>query len=222
MLLCVPAAFSFPSYTSPGPSACLHRRDAPALHLHGPPLDPLQKLHIFPVLGAPDLDPVDQMGLREGRAEGDNHLPVLVSHPSPDGTQHTIGLLGCKRAAGSCSVFPSTRTPKSFSAGLSWRHSSPSLYTYLGLPQHKFKTFHFALLNLTFTRAYLSSLSRSLWMASLPSAVSITLPSLVSSANLLRVYSIPSSMSLIEMIKRTGPNRSFEDTTCYWPLQQSH
>ena len=30
-------------------------------HLCGPPLDPLQKLQIFPVLGAPDLDTVLQL-----------------------------------------------------------------------------------------------------------------------------------------------------------------
>jgi len=31
-------------------------------HLCGPPLDPHQQLHIFPVLGAPDLDAELQMG----------------------------------------------------------------------------------------------------------------------------------------------------------------
>ncbi|XP_032300907.1 transcription factor PU.1 isoform X1 [Coturnix japonica] len=67
------------------------------LDLHGPPLDPLQKLHIFPVLGTPDLDTVLQLGPHEGRAEGDNHLPGPAGHPSSDGTQDTIGLGDCKR-----------------------------------------------------------------------------------------------------------------------------
>jgi len=40
-----------------------------------------------------------------------------------------------------------------------------------------------------FTQAHLSSLSSSLWMASLPSSVSTTPHSLVSSANSLRVHS---------------------------------
>ena len=39
--------------------------------LHGPPLDPLQKLHIFPLLRAPDLDAVFQLGPHEGRVEGE-------------------------------------------------------------------------------------------------------------------------------------------------------
>ena len=41
-----------------------------------------------------------------------------------------------------------------------------------------------------FSWAHISSLSRSLWMASLPSIVSTVPPSLVSSANLLRVFAI--------------------------------
>ena len=54
-----------------------------------------------------------------------------------------------------------------------------------------------------FTRAHLSSLSRSLWMAPILSAVSTAPLSLVSSANLLKVRLIPSSMSLIRMFKYT-------------------
>ena len=42
---------------------------------HSPPLEPLQKLHIFPELLAPGLDTVLQLGPHEGRVEGDNPLP---------------------------------------------------------------------------------------------------------------------------------------------------
>jgi len=64
------------------------------------------------------------------------------------------------------------RTPKFFSTELLSR-SSPSLYTYLGLSCPKCKTLHFSMLNLIrLTRAHLLSLSRFIWMASLPSAVS--------------------------------------------------
>ena len=43
------------------------------------------------------------------------------------------------------------------------------MYTYVGLPQSKCNTLHFALLNLIrFTSAHLLILSRSLQMASLP------------------------------------------------------
>jgi len=58
------------------------------------------------------------------------------------------------------------------------------LYKYLGLPQPKCSTLHLALLNLfRFSWAHFSSLSRSLWMASLPSSVLTAPLSLVLSAN---------------------------------------
>ena len=41
----------------------------PPDHLSGPPLDSLQQLPVFLVLGAPDLDTVLQMGPHEGRVE---------------------------------------------------------------------------------------------------------------------------------------------------------
>ena len=97
--------------------------------------------------------------------------------------------------------FSFTRTPMS-SALLLWRSYSPSLYTYLGLPWPNCETLHFALLNLIrFTWAYLLSLSRSLCMVFLPSAISTALLSLVSSANLQRMHSVPSSMSFIKVAR---------------------
>ena len=42
----------------------------PSDHLHGPPLDPLQQLHVLLVLGAPELDAVLQVGSHESRVEG--------------------------------------------------------------------------------------------------------------------------------------------------------
>ncbi|XP_075581721.1 AN1-type zinc finger protein 5-like isoform X2 [Pelecanus crispus] len=50
-----------------------------------------------------------------------------------------------------------------------------------------------------------SSLSRSLCRAILPSSRSTLPPSLVSSANLLRAHSIPSSRSLIKILNKAGP-----------------
>ena len=62
-------------------------------------------------------------------------------------------------------------------------------------------------------RDHLSSLLRSLWMASLPSNVQTTPLSLESSANLLRVHSSPSPMSLMKMVKSTGPRTDPWGTT---------
>lgn len=41
-------------------------------HLSGPPLNTRQRLHVFLVLGAPELNTALQVGLT--RAEGQNHL----------------------------------------------------------------------------------------------------------------------------------------------------
>ena len=95
--------------------------------------------------------------------------------------------------------FPSPRTSKSFPAGLLTR-SSHSLYSYLGLSQHKCKTLHLILLNLmVFLWAYFPSLSRSFWMAPLHSVVPTAPHSLVTQAILLRVCCISSSMPLIDV-----------------------
>ena len=51
----------------------------------------------------------------------------------------------------------------------------------------------------------ISNLFRSLWMTSLPSVVSVAPLSLVSPSDLLRVHSIPLSISLIKMMKFTNP-----------------
>ena len=60
------------------------------------------KVHIFPVLGAPDLDAVLLLGPHEDRIVGDNPLPLPSGHSSSDGTQDTIAFLGFRCIAGSC------------------------------------------------------------------------------------------------------------------------
>ena len=72
--------------------------DVLQLHPCGSPLDLLQKVDICPVWGGPDLDALLQLGLHEGRVEGDNHLPVPAVHSTSDETQDTIGLPGCKHS----------------------------------------------------------------------------------------------------------------------------
>ena len=62
--------------TPSSPSFCCWT-GAPALSaLFWLPLNPLQHLCNFPVLGAPALDVVLQMGPHRSRAEGHNHLPL--------------------------------------------------------------------------------------------------------------------------------------------------
>ncbi|KAK4822933.1 hypothetical protein QYF61_023433 [Mycteria americana] len=68
----------------------------PSDHFCGPPLDPLQQLHVLLVLRAPELDAVLQVGSHQSRAEGQNHLPRPAGHASFDAAQDTVGLLGCE------------------------------------------------------------------------------------------------------------------------------
>ncbi|KAK4827132.1 hypothetical protein QYF61_014526 [Mycteria americana] len=85
--------------------------------------------------------------------------------------------------------------------------STTSFQRCMGLLWPKCRTLHLALLNLIqLTSAHPSSLSRSLCRAFLASSRSTLPHNLVSSANLLRVHSIPSSRSLIKILNRTGPN----------------
>ncbi|KAK4824270.1 hypothetical protein QYF61_012830 [Mycteria americana] len=76
----------------------------------------------------------------------------------------------------------------------------------LGIAPTHVQDLTLGLVELHFARADLSSLSTSLWMASLPSSVSTAPYSLVSSANLLRVHSVPLSMLPKKMLNSTGPS----------------
>ncbi|KAK4823599.1 hypothetical protein QYF61_003799 [Mycteria americana] len=69
----------------------------PSDHFCGPPLDPLQQVHVFPVLRTPELDAVLQVGSHQSRVEGQNHLPRPAGHASFDAAQDMVGLLGCER-----------------------------------------------------------------------------------------------------------------------------
>ncbi|KAK4816463.1 hypothetical protein QYF61_017191 [Mycteria americana] len=68
----------------------------PPDHFRGPPLDPLQQVHVFPVLRAPELDAVLQVGSQQRGVKGQNHLPRPAGHASFDAAQDMVGLLGCK------------------------------------------------------------------------------------------------------------------------------
>ncbi|KAK4810941.1 hypothetical protein QYF61_013349 [Mycteria americana] len=72
---------------------------------------------------------------------------------------------------------------------------------------HRCRTLHLSLLNfILFLLSHSSSLSRSLCKIALPSEVSTSPPILVSSANLVRVLSIPSSRSFMKMSNSVGPS----------------
>jgi len=69
----------------------------PSDNFCGPPLDPLQQVHVFPVLRAPKLDAGLQVGSHQSGAEGQNHLLRPAGHTAFDAAQDTVGLLCCER-----------------------------------------------------------------------------------------------------------------------------
>ncbi|KAK4828118.1 hypothetical protein QYF61_023916 [Mycteria americana] len=56
----------------------------------------LWQVHVFPMLRAPELDAVLQVGSHQSGVEGQNHLPQPAGHASFDAAQDTVGLLGCE------------------------------------------------------------------------------------------------------------------------------
>ena len=89
------------SKVSPQPSLLLAEQPfrigevlQPSDHLCGPPLDPLQQVHVFLVLRAPELEAGFQVRSHQSRVEQQNHLPWPAGHASLDAAQDTVGLLG--------------------------------------------------------------------------------------------------------------------------------
>jgi len=66
----------------------------PSDHFCGPPLDPLQQVDVFLVLGAPELDAVIQVGSYQSRAEGQNPLLRPAGHATFDAAWDMVGFLG--------------------------------------------------------------------------------------------------------------------------------
>jgi len=83
----------------------------PSEHLHGPPLDLLQHLHIFPKLVAPGLDAVLQMESHKDRAEGDNPLPQPAATPLLMQPNTLLAFWAASTHFWLMSGFLSTRTP---------------------------------------------------------------------------------------------------------------
>ena len=151
----------------------------------------LQRVHVFPVLKAPELDAGLQVRSHQSGAEGQNHLPQPAAQASLDAAQDTVGLLGCeltfvahvKLFIHQCLQILLDR------AALSPFIPQPGLIVGVALTQMQHLTLHLVEPH-EVTESHFSSLSRSLSMASCPSGVSAAPLSLLSSANLLRMHSI--------------------------------
>lgn len=102
----------------------------------------------------------------------------------------------------------STITPKSFSSELLFIHSSPSMYLYPVLLCSWCRPQHFPLMKFNFMLLMIVqcwNLSTCICKTSHSSRASTTHSSLVLSANLLRMYSTPTSRSLIKMLDWNDP-----------------
>lgn len=151
-----------------------------------------------------------QAGHHEGRAEEENHLgwPSLFPCSPRYSWPHRLQA----HSNGSCPAFH----PLELSSPLkscSWWVLLPGWeISQLRSSQIRSSILYLAFLNLIrFSWAHFSSLSRSLWIASLPSTV-ITVPPRLVLSNLLRIHLIPLSGLLIKMVQstdcRTNPWRT--------------
>ena len=163
-----------------------------------PLLDLLQQLHIFLLLEAPGLDAVLQTGPHRCREDGSCCLPCLAGLPSFDAAQDRIGFMGCKLML--ICFFINQHLQVLLCRG--------ALYPFSAQPVFMIETaltqctdLHLILfIFIRFAQAHPSTLARFLFMTSLPSRDPATKLSvaliLLSSTTLLRLHSIPLSMSL--------------------------
>jgi len=146
-------------------------------------------------------------GSRQSGAEGQNPLPHPAAHAAGDAAQGPVGLLGCQCGLlGHVQLFIHQYSQVLLlRAALHPFSTQPVFVVEIGPTQ--MQDLSLGLFELHEVHmAHISSLSRSLCMASLPSNVLTAPHSLVSSTNLLRVHSIPLSMSLTKILNDASPN----------------
>lgn len=129
------------------PSLSLYERcSSPPIIFMAIPLNSLWQFLVFVMLGAPELNAEFHIGSAKDDWHPQHTLPVHI--------QFSVHQYFLHRAA----------------LGYSW----PSLYSCSGLPWHLCMILHLALLNFRrFAQGHLSSLSKSFWMASLPTIMMI-------------------------------------------------
>lgn len=126
-------------------------------------------------------------------ASREDYLPRPAGVAFPNAAQDTVDPFCHKDALLVHGRLLSTSTPWFFLAKLLSNRLVFTMYWYLGLFLLRCRTFHFLLFNFmrVFSFQFFSLLMS--WRAGQPCWVSATLPSCVSSANLLRVHSVPLS-----------------------------
>ncbi|KAK4825966.1 hypothetical protein QYF61_003535 [Mycteria americana] len=177
----------------------------PSDHFCGPLLDPLQQVHLFPVPRTPELDAVLQVGSHQSRVEGQNHLPRPAGHASFDAAQDMVGLLGCEHTLPVHVQLFIHQYPRVFLSRAALHPFIPQPVLIPGVAPTQVQDPALGLVEPH--QVHMGPLLQLVHVPldDIPSGVSTAPLSLVSSANLLRVHSIPLSMSLMKILNSTGP-----------------
>lgn len=176
----------------------LHSSD----HLCGPHLHLHQKLHLLLAWGGPGLAAL-QMGPSKGRAEGDNNLPSPCCLPFFNAAQDAVGYRSCKNT-----LLVDKKTSHRPGPQLLFHRNALNKYFFQPVHVSEIATTH-----LVVGLPNFPSLPTFLWIASLPSAMSIAPLNLSSSASLLRVYLILAHITDKDVEAHQSQDRSLRKTT---------
>ncbi|KAK4828634.1 hypothetical protein QYF61_000282 [Mycteria americana] len=181
------------------PQPLLRRLVLQTLHqLHCPSLATLQHLNVSLVVRGPKLNTVFEVQPHQCPVQGHDHFPTPAGHTISDTSQDAVGLLGHLGTLPAHIQLAVNQHPQVLFRRAAFQPLFPKPVVLHGVVV----TQHLALLNLI----QLTSPIDPACPAFLPSSRSTLPHNLVSSANLLRVHSIPLSRSLIKVVNRTSPN----------------
>ncbi|KAK4813748.1 LOW QUALITY PROTEIN: hypothetical protein QYF61_023684 [Mycteria americana] len=173
--------------------------------LRCPSLDTLQPLNVSLGVRGPKLNTAFEVRPHQCRVQGDNHFPTPAGHTIPDTSQDAIGFLG-RLGTLLAHIQPAVdQHPQVLFCQAAFQPLFPKPVALHGVVVTQVWDPALGLV-----KPHTINLSPSIQpvqipLSFLPSSRSTLPPKLVSSANLLRVHSIPSSRSLIKILNKTGP-----------------
>ena len=168
-----------------------------------PSLDTLQKLNVLLEVRGPKLNTGLQVQPHQCWVQGHDHLPTPAGHAVPDTSQDAIGLLGHLGTLPAHGQPAVNQHRQVLFLRTAFQPLLPKPVALHGVVVTKVQDPAFGLV-----LPHTVGLGPSIWSVLMPLQGlprSTLPPSLVSSANLLRAYSIPSSRSLIKMLNKTRP-----------------